>query len=624
MNFDNIPDEMACHANWVGWRYEQVKDRKTKVPYQINNPYKKASSTKSDTWASFDDAQTNHDLFDGVGFVFTKRVGITGIDLDKVISELGEINSLALEFIEMANSYTELSPSGRGFHIYVFAKIDKAVKTEAGEIYDEGRFFTVTGDIWNSVDVVRENQDAADYIAKALLDSRSEPAHNLSAANNVTQLKTAEMRLVEEFCLDNDCNALWEKITPFPSQNEYDLSIATRAHLRGYTANQCAVLIKQHRIKWNENPSKADRIDYMQNTLTKAFNVNTIDHLAQIEPEPSEDFFSRAKHIVNEPVQLKWLVKGYFPQGALVWLSGHWGVKKTFFALDLAYHIATGLTWCNHKTNSAKIVYVAGEGIGGLRKRLRGLCDVYGELQHDDDFLITKHSIMVNDIAALAMLTANLRPFDDVGLIVIDTKAANMKGSDSDPATMNDWVNAVRKLQITFNCAVLVIDHLNKQQGDSIRGVSQQDGAADAAYMLKKPDAEGEVIELSTYKPPKDFEAPEPLQFIPEIHTLGSQWNDEDGEPTTTVILKPLDAKDFPEQAQPRIGKNMQLALDVLEEMIDQCTDDNAKVERRMWSEQLKSVIPNRQRRSEAMSKCIEQNIVCSEGILIWLKRKPL
>ena len=68
----------------------------------------------------------------------------------------------------------------------------------------------------------------------------------------------------------------------------------------------------------------------------------------------------------------------------------------------------------------------------------------------------------------------------DIQLIVLDTKSANMTGSDSDPGLMNTWINNLRYLQRKFGCTVLVIDHVGHMETDRPRGVSQQMGVREA------------------------------------------------------------------------------------------------------------------------------------------------
>ncbi len=78
-----------------------------------------AKSNKSETWGSFEIAvkrALNRNL-GGVGFVFSKDDPYVGIDLDKCISDDGEVEKGATEIIAELNSYTELSPSRKGYHI---------------------------------------------------------------------------------------------------------------------------------------------------------------------------------------------------------------------------------------------------------------------------------------------------------------------------------------------------------------------------------------------------------------------------------------------------------------------------------------------------------------------------
>ena len=69
-----------------------------------------------------------------------------GIDLDKCRNaESGVIELWAKEIIEKLNSYTEISPSGTGIHIWVKGAIPKTGRRKGRiEIYDSGRdYFTV-------------------------------------------------------------------------------------------------------------------------------------------------------------------------------------------------------------------------------------------------------------------------------------------------------------------------------------------------------------------------------------------------------------------------------------------------------------------------------------------------
>src|SRR5947209_19069825 len=87
------------------------------------NPHtgKYAQSNKSYTWKTYNDAiealQKFPDTCIGIGRVFIKNQGITGIDLDKCINAQGNVSDFAQAVIARLNSYAEYSPSGRGIHI---------------------------------------------------------------------------------------------------------------------------------------------------------------------------------------------------------------------------------------------------------------------------------------------------------------------------------------------------------------------------------------------------------------------------------------------------------------------------------------------------------------------------
>lgn len=141
--FNNIPEIMRELNHWVLWT-------KDKAPHQISG--KLARSNDPNTWSNFSNVLKCYDSkqYQGIGFMFTGS-GITGIDIDHCIED-GRLSTLAEEIIDICNSYTEKSPSGKGIHIYMQGVVPKGIKKEI-EMYSEGRYFTVTGDKLNDLNV---------------------------------------------------------------------------------------------------------------------------------------------------------------------------------------------------------------------------------------------------------------------------------------------------------------------------------------------------------------------------------------------------------------------------------------------------------------------------------------
>lgn len=154
--FGLLPDlaalnELRTHDKWVSWRYFQ-KPGRTKPTKPPVNPHNGKGASHSDptTWGSFAQAveHTYRRGLPGVGFVLTDDDGYTGFDLDDCVdAETGEIEPWAQEIIDLAETYTEVSPSGTGLRLLARGKADITVKVDAAhvEIYRSQRYLTISG-----------------------------------------------------------------------------------------------------------------------------------------------------------------------------------------------------------------------------------------------------------------------------------------------------------------------------------------------------------------------------------------------------------------------------------------------------------------------------------------------
>lgn len=149
IDWESIPSELKILPQWVVWRLEQRDGKPTKVPYNPTNPKQKAKADVPDTWGNFEKAVqvSKSDDFNGVGYEFSKSCPYMGVDLDHCRNPVtGEIEAWAWEIILKLNSYTEVSPSGEGVHILLKGKLPPGGRRKGKlEMYDSGRYFTMTG-----------------------------------------------------------------------------------------------------------------------------------------------------------------------------------------------------------------------------------------------------------------------------------------------------------------------------------------------------------------------------------------------------------------------------------------------------------------------------------------------
>jgi predicted P-loop ATPase len=145
---DGIPPMLKRFDRWSPWKavWSEKRGKFDKIPQLASNPDYGLSTAKPDKWVSFDKALAALDLSKsaGLGFVMTGVVGVVAIDLDNCLNA-----PWALAVIGQVGSYTEISPSGKGYRIFLMGSIEADwTNHEVGiEVYggNEARFLTVTG-----------------------------------------------------------------------------------------------------------------------------------------------------------------------------------------------------------------------------------------------------------------------------------------------------------------------------------------------------------------------------------------------------------------------------------------------------------------------------------------------
>ena len=101
--------------NWVCWG-------KNKIPINPING-QNAKSNDSTTWVDYETAAKESKKYKGIGFMIGDTDFIGG-DLDDVGEDIqkhleGDKDNIVSEFMNSLQSYTEISPSGKGLNIWV-------------------------------------------------------------------------------------------------------------------------------------------------------------------------------------------------------------------------------------------------------------------------------------------------------------------------------------------------------------------------------------------------------------------------------------------------------------------------------------------------------------------------
>lgn len=180
-NNKNIPACLQQLRQWLCWRKQllKLKDGTCRIGKTPINPVAQRlllGWQEERNWLTFTQATKylEYEKCDGVGFVFSGKELYSAIDLDKCFED-GHIVEWAQEIVRQFDSYTEFSPSGLGLRIFVVGKpigVTTKVKKSLGngqaiEIFaGAGCYVTVTSNVIQKHDTIRENQSAIDWLIK--------------------------------------------------------------------------------------------------------------------------------------------------------------------------------------------------------------------------------------------------------------------------------------------------------------------------------------------------------------------------------------------------------------------------------------------------------------------------
>jgi len=228
-----------------------------------------------------------------------------------------------------------------------------------------------------------------------------------------------------------------------------------------------------------------------------------------------------------------YLVDELIPVAGLVDIWGKPKCFKSFWTLDLMFHVAMGWEYRDRVVQQGTVVYCAFEGAHGYKKRIEAIRRHF-ELEDGQPVplyimpgqanLIADHKTLIADITA--QLSGEM-PI----CVVLDTLNKSLMGSESKDTDMSAYVRAAEAIRDAFKCVIIIVHHCGLDDTRP-RGHTALPGAVDAQLAVAR---EGNAVTV-TVEMMRDGPEETVVTSMIEVIEVGQ---DRAGKVLTSLVVKP-------------------------------------------------------------------------------------
>jgi len=249
-----------------------------------------------------------------------------------------------------------------------------------------------------------------------------------------------------------------------------------------------------------------------------------------------------------------WLINSFFEIDSLNMVFGDPGAAKSFYAIDMACCVATGKDFHGIEIKSGPVVYIAGEGQSGLKRRFMAWGIRHGYNVDDLDIFLSLMPAGLCDQDQARWVVDEIKQiqkeYGEPVLIIFDTVARNFgPGDENSTKDMNAFILGADMIREQCKACILLVHHTGHGDKSRGRGAMSLKGALDSEYRLEKDDIG--IIRVTNTKM-KDSAPPEPMAF--KIVTVELPFKDKDGKQITSAVLESIDYE-APQTIQGKNGR---------------------------------------------------------------------
>jgi hypothetical protein len=270
----------------------------------------------------------------------------------------------------------------------------------------------------------------------------------------------------------------------------------------------------------------------------------------------------------DEPV--RYLVDGLIPARSFGAVFGRPGSYKSFVALYLAAMVATGREAFGRTTTQGPVIYIAGEGGAGLKRRRDALMRHYDLPADAPVYFIRAQLNLATTLEDRDALLAEIRALNiSPSLVIIDTFARATAGIEENSAKdVGGAIAIFGSIEQETGAAVLIVHHSGKNQDAGMRGSSALLAAVDCELHCEKISPEGSQERVGKLTLSKSKDSEDGLEIPYKMETVALSDVDPSNNSLAVVPATVEELAGFKKNGRLKLSKDAATALVALEQAI--------------------------------------------------------
>lgn len=300
-------------------------------------------------------------------------------------------------------------------------------------------------------------------------------------------------------------------------------------------------------IQLTDRKQKEDVVDWLDKDGTVEDLFKLVKKTPIFEKEPFRSKFKAVtwSNLDAPGPEHEWLIKGLITRGETGMVAGQSQSGKSFLVCDMSLSVARGVEWFGARVRQGGVVYQAGEGAKGIKKRLRAYRKFH-DISTDEDLpfvLLPSRIDLYNNNDQTDELIEEIKHWTStfevpLELVVIDTWSTATPGAnENDGKDVSVILERCAKISQSTGAAVLIVHHMNAD-GAKVRGHTSIMANLENVLLVRPidahHDADGRQVREVVVSKNKDGEGGKSFKFVLRGVEIGK---DEDGDPITSCVV---------------------------------------------------------------------------------------